>query len=892
MSYASSVLALADLDRSSLPIAGGKAANLGELIKAGVSVPGGFVLTTDAYRADLHQPTITTKLDALAAVDPKDRAHLSALAAEIREAILALPIPDEIAAASVRAYEKDLEGVAVAVRSSATAEDLPDASFAGQQDTYLGVVGAKQLLDAIRRCWASLFNERAVAYRADRAIDPRHVALAVVVQRLVDVRTAGVLFTANPITGRRHEAVIDAAMGLGEAVVSGATNPDHFVVRADTGEIAERRIGDKRIIIEAITGGGTRHVTRESASTEACISDEEARALAKVGTRVERHFGSPQDIEWAIDKQGHVLIVQSRPITTLYPIPKGPWSDKSPLRVYFSFNVAQGVFQPFTPMGVQFWKAFSGFTARQIGLIESDPLKGAPLWAVGGERLFLDITDVFRNRLGRKLFAFAASRMEARTGQVLQTLTSDERFDEVQTSEWKIARAVVRGLARTRAPVTLAKALANPESVPERIMGKVDEAISFGQVADGSNPEAYVDAVEKMLREGAGNFITTAIPSIAGGAIAMLVMRKSLGEDLSESDVHTLLRSLPNNPTTEMDLELWHVSRRAGADAESRRVLLNEPPSVLTTRFRARTLPAVLQGELDAFLEKWGARGVAEIDIGVARWRDDPTHILGSLANYLALGDDALPPDATFARGAEEADKMATELSERVRRRGFVKGKVGAFAVNRVRRLLGVRELPKFGLVRLVAHARALLLEAGRGLVKQGKLDDANDVFLLDIPELRVVMGGKDMKDVVAERRLRRVQELGRKHIPRVILSDGTEPEVSLSRDSDGNGLSGTPACAGIVKGKARVVLDPIGAKIEPGEILVAPSTDPGWTPLFLTAAGLVMEMGGSMSHGAVVAREYGIPAVVGVPDATKTITTGQVIVVDGGAGRVTIESN
>lgn len=884
------VLPLASLDRSSLPIAGGKAANLGELIRAGVPVPGGFVLTTHAYRAAANHPTITSKLETLAAVDPKDRTRLSSLAAEIRDAILAVPIAAEIAEASVRAYENDLGTAPVAVRSSATAEDLPDASFAGQQDTYLGVVGAKHLLDSIRRCWASLFNERAVAYRADRGIDPRSVALAVVVQRLVDVRTAGVLFTANPVTGRRREAVIDAASGLGEAVVSGAMNPDHFEVRVDTGEIVSRHIGDKRLVIEAIEGGGTRHVERETASTAACISDDEALELAKMGARVEAHFGSPQDIEWAIDKHGRILIVQSRPITTLYPIPKGPWSDASPLRVYFSFNVAQGVFQPFTPMGIQFWKALTGNVADQIGLLDDDVLNGAPLWAVGGERLFLDITGVFRNPLGRKLFQFAASRMEARTGHVMKALASDERFGEVHTPILKIGQAVLRGFARTRAPVTLAKALANPEAVPFRIMNKVDEAIALSQVPDGSRPSAYVDAVERMLRQGAGKFITTALPSLAGALVSMLLMRRALGDSITEEDVHTLLRSLPNNPTTEMDLELWQLSRRVAIDEASRNALMGEPPAELAKRFREQALPDVLQRELDAFLKRWGARGVAEIDMGVARWRDDPTHILGSLANYLALGDDALAPDAAFARGAEDAEKMAAELAKRARERGFVQGRVGAFAVNRVRRLLGAREVPKFGMVRMVAHARELLLEAGKGLVNEGKLQTADDVFFLDIPELRAVIGGKNMQAIIAERRLRRDREMGRKHVPRVLLSDGTEPEVGLSGDAGTNGLSGTPASSGIVKGKARVVLDPIGAKIDPGEILVAPSTDPGWTPLFLTAAGLVMEMGGSMSHGAVVAREYGIPAVVGVPNATTAITTGQMIVLDGGAGTIVVE--
>lgn len=884
-----SILSLAVLDRSSLPIAGGKASNLGELLRAGVPVPSGFVLTTQAYHAALRNESLTLKLEALAKVEAHDRTKLSALAAEIREAILNLDIPDDVAKAAVRVYAQDLEGCAVAVRSSATAEDLPDASFAGQQDTYLGVLGEKPLLDAIRRCWASLFNERAVAYRADRNIDPRHVALAVVVQKLVDVRTAGVLFTANPVTGRRHEAVIDAALGLGEAVVSGATNPDHFIVRTETGAIVERRIGEKRLIIEAVESGGTRHIER-NAATEACISDDEARALAKLGERVEKHFGAPQDIEWAIDKHGRIFIVQSRPITTLYPIPEGPWSNKTPLRVYFSFNVAQGVFQPLTPMGMQFWKSFTGLVAQRVGLWDGDPLQGAPLWAVSGERLFMDITDILQNPLGRKLFTFAAQRMEARTGEVIQSLMTDERVGLVHTPTWKIASNVLRAFARTRAPVTLIKALANPEAVPQRIMDRVDAAISLGEVPEGSPPIAYVDVVEKMLREGVPPFMVLAFPSIASGAIAMRVMRNVLGDAVSEDEIHTLLRSLPNNPTTEMDLELWHLSRRVKSDDESRQVLEKEKSSELSKRYRDRRLPNVLQSELERFLAKYGARGVAEIDIGVTRWGEDPAHILGSLSNYLALGDEFVAPDVAFARGAEDAENMVVELSKRARKQGFVKGKVGAFAVNRVRRLLGAREVPKFGIVRIMTRARQLLQEAGRGLVKEGKLEKADDVFLLDIHELRELIAGKNLAFTLAERRQRRVQEMGRKHVPRIILSDGTEPEVSLSRDAGENGLSGTPASSGIVKGKARVILDPIGAKIEPGEILVAPSTDPGWTPLFLTAAGLVMEMGGSMSHGSVVAREYGIPAVVGVPEATTRITTGQVITVNGGAGIISFE--
>jgi pyruvate,water dikinase len=478
--------------------------------------------------------------------------------------------------------------------------------------------------------------------------------------------------------------------------------------------------------------------------------------------------------------------------------------------------------------------------------------------------------------------------MEARSGAALRALAEDERLGTAATSRWKIARAAVGALVKTRAPVTLARALANPDAVPARIGAKADEAIACAQVPAGSPPLAYVDAVERMMREGVPLFVFTGIPNVAGALASIALMRRVLADMMTEEEVHTLLRSLPNNPTTEMDLELWALSRRVGADPASRSVLTGEAPASLAKRYAERSLPKVLQRELEAFLSRWGARGVAEIDMGVPRWRDDPTHILGSLANYLSLGDDAAPPDVAFERGAREAERMAELLAGRARAKSLVRGEIARFAVHRVRRLMGAREAPKFGIVRIIAHARALLLQAGEGLVREGKLSAADDVFFLDLRELRALIAGKDLSALVAERRQTYERELSRKHIPRIMLSDGTEPEL-LAGGADG-GLSGTPASAGTVTGKARVVMDPVGARIEPGEILVAPSTDPGWTPLFLTAGGLVMEMGGSMSHGAVVAREYGIPAVVGVPGATARITTGQRITVNGAAGTIAIE--
>jgi phosphohistidine swiveling domain-containing protein len=336
-----------------------------------------------------------------------------------------------------------------------------------------------------------------------------------------------------------------------------------------------------------------------------------------------------------------------------------------------------------------------------------------------------------------------------------------------------------------------------------------------------------------------------------------------------------------------MDLALWALCTEVRADVDSLNGLLRREPAALAAAYRDGTLPPRLQDGLKSFLARYGFRSIGEIDIGVERWSENPEHILGALANYARLGDEALSPDAQFERAAREADAMIASLLTRVHgpRRALLR-----FALGRVRALIGRREAPKFHIVRLLfTPSRELLRTVGRELVGRGLLARQDDIFFLYLPEARRAVGGEDMRELVAVRRDAFERERARRHIPRVLLSDGTDAEAALV--SAGEGLRGSPASPGIVSGIARVILSPAGARLEPGEILVAPSTDPGWTPLFLTAGALVMEMGGMMSHGAVVAREYGIPAVVGVAGATEQITTGQRITVDGAAGTVVLDS-
>jgi rifampicin phosphotransferase len=359
----------------------------------------------------------------------------------------------------------------------------------------------------------------------------------------------------------------------------------------------------------------------------------------------------------------------------------------------------------------------------------------------------------------------------------------------------------------------------------------------------------------------------------------------------SDDERQVVLRGLPHNPTTEMDLALWALAQEVRADPASARTVREIPPEQLARDYRSGDLPPKLQSGLAKFLSLYGHRGVAEIDLGLPRWSEDPTYIVGVLANYLRLDNPELAPDLQFHRGAREAGEMVADLTRRATRQGRLCGALVGFLLKRVRTLAGLREVPKFYAVLVLTRARELLLSVGEELARAGRLEIAEDIFFASLPEAQAALAGKDLRSVVRERRAVYDREVKRRHVPRILLSDGTEPSAGEVLDATADGaLRGTPASSGTVTAEARVILDPGSARLEPGEILVAPSTDPGWTPLFLTAGGLVMEMGGAMSHGAVVAREYGIPAVVGVPDATERLTTGERITVDGSNGTVAVQ--
>ena len=862
-STAAPIVPLATLDRSTLPLAGGKAANLGELLQAGFPVPPGFCVTTAAY-AEVAQLAGLERILAAAQTDTPEA--LEHLAAEARGALLDAPIPEQLAAAVRAAYaelSRDGEPPAVAVRSSATAEDLPDASFAGQQDTYLDVRGEAALLDAIRRCWASLWTDRAVAYRHANTIDQRAVRLAVVVQVMVPSATAGVLFTANPLTGRRQEAVIDAAPGLGEAVVSGVVRPDHFVVDTAADRIVDRTRGD------------------EGSSGAACLTDRQVLELARLGARVEAHYGAPQDLEWAYDPAGTLWLLQARPITTLYTLPAGARADAHHLNVYFSFNVAQGVLGPLTPLGIA---TFQRFVKVAYGSETAVPL------AEAGCRLFVDVTPMLRNRLWRRLLLRGLSLGEPRTGQAIQGLLDDPRLaPRSRTASLGAFKTIWGVLSRSGLSSRALLALRDPAHARAVALREVDRVLESdrGPVA---SPDEALDRVEALLDRLPGlayGLLRVALPGLLSFALA-----RKLAESIGSGDQALLvLRGLPYNPTTEMDLELWTLATRLRQDPQVAALLLDTPAPELAARYLRGDLPPLVRREVGQFLDRYGFRGVAEIDLGVPRWRDDPTYLFGVLSNYLRLDDPVQAPDAQFRRATAEADAAARAIVRRARRAGPfgpLRASLLRFLFDRARALAGLRERPKFTIVRAFGRCRELLLAVGAHLTRAGRLERPDDVFFLNLAEARQSLAGADLRPLVAERRQRYAREQRRRLVPRVLLSDGTTL-YGNEQAAESGGLLGTPASPGTYRGRARVILDPAGARLEPGEVLVAPSTDPGWTPLFLTAGALVMEMGGMMSHGSVVAREYGIPAVVGAIGATTTVQTGQWITVDGTRGVVSL---
>ncbi|HEY3845428.1 MAG TPA: rifamycin-inactivating phosphotransferase [Acidimicrobiales bacterium] len=860
------VLGFGEIDRSQVAVVGGKGAHLGELSRIeGIRVPTGFCVTTDAFRRIMADASpIGDRLDRLSRVSPDDPEAILTRSAEIRRIIQGIAIPDDLAAEVVRSVARLDEQAAYAIRSSATAEDLPTASFAGQQDTYLNVVGPAAILEHISRCWASLFTERAVTYRLRNGFDQRKVQMAVIVQQMAFPQAAGVLFTADPVTSNRKIVSVEAAFGLGEALVSGRVNAD--VYRVHDGEIVTKQIATKQVAMHASPSGGTQEDAIDPVrQPRPALTDAQVVRLAQLGRTIEAHFGHPQDIEWCLGDDGF-QIVQSRPITTLFPIPEVGDQEN---HVFISVGHAQMMTDAMKPLGISFWQLT---TPR-------------PMYVAGG-RLFVDVASDLGSPARRAGLMEVFGKSDPLIGDALKTILERDGF--IPDLEDESPGAAPSG--GMPAPI---------ETDPAIVTGLIERSeASIATLKNdirGKSGPALLDFILADIQELRRILFDPQSHRVFMSAMeATWWLNDQLQAWLGERNAaDTLTQSVPHNVTSEMGLALLDVADVIRPYPEVVTFLQNVEEEDFLDELATRTGGREARDAIGAYLDKYGMRCVGEIDITRPRWSERPTTllplILGNIKNF-----EPGAGERRFEQGRQEAWEKERELLARLGDLpdGERKADEAKQKIDRVRTFIGYREYPKYGMVsRYFVYKQALLEEAGR-LVQARVLREEEDIFYLTFQELHDVVRTNHADDQLISQR----QDTFRSHQaltpPRVSTSDGEVVAGVYRRDDMPAGaLVGLAVSAGTIEGRARVILDMAEADLEPGDILVTAYTDPSWSPLFVAITGLVTEVGGLMTHGAVIAREYGLPAVVGVEHATRLIRDGQRIRVNGTDGYVEILS-
>jgi pyruvate,water dikinase len=860
------VLDLREIDTTQVALVGGKGAHLGELAQIeGIRVPPGFCVTTDAFRRIVAQaPSIDGLLDRLSRLDLDDRDAIGTLSAEIRRSIEEIAIPDDVAAGIALALARLGEHAACAVRSSATAEDSPAASFAGQHDTYLNVVGPAAVLRHVSRCWASLFTEQAVTYRLRNGFDHRKVQMAVVVQQMVLPHAAGILFTADPVTSNRKVSSVEAGFGLGEALVCGLVNADVYAVR--DGEVVAKAVGDKRLAIDALPAGGTvRRAIDPAQQEQPALTDAQVLRLAQLGRRIEAHFGRPQDIEWCLAGE-HFQIVQSRPITTLFPIPV---ADDAENHVYVSVGHQQMMTDPMKPLGLSMWQ-----------------LKALPRMYEAGGRLFVDVAQRLASPATRAGLLEVIGRGDPLIGDALRTILDRGDF---------VALLPDAGPGGPPAGAAPAPIDADPAIVAELIARSQASLAALKRDIRPLSGPALLDFILADIKELKRIlFDPRNMQVIMAGMDAAWWLNERLEAWLGEKNAaDTLAQSVPGNVTSEMGLALLDVADAIRPHPEVVAFLRDVRDDDFLDELAALPGGPQARDAIAAYLDAYGMRCVGEIDITRPRWSERPSTLLPALLGNV----ENFEPDAgrrRFEQGRREAREKEQELLERLRTLadGEQKAAETKRMIDRVRTFSGYREYPKYHIVsRSFVHKQALLEEAER-LVEAGVLREREDVFYLTFQELHDVTRTHEVDERLLCERERAFESYRALTPPRVLTSEGEVVAGSYRRDDVPAGaLIGLAVSSGTVEGRARVIADIADADLEPGDILVTAYTDPSWTPLFVAITGLVTEVGGLMTHGAVIAREYGLPAVVGVQHATRLIRDGQRIRVHGTDGFVEILS-
>ena len=852
-----------EIDDADLPRVGGKGLNLGKLTRAGFPVPTGFCLTTDAYRLSVEGLSEQNEGSI------KDIELLPKLIAEIRTA------------------REKLQTTTFAVRSSATAEDLAEASFAGQQDTFLNVT-SDDLLDALKACWASLWSERAIAYRQTQKIADEGLAMAVVIQEMCEADVSGVLFTVAPFN--ENASIIESNWGLGESVVSGAITPDSFHVSRETGEILERNIATK---CEMVTAAGVSKVSSVQQDVPS-LTDAQLKELTQLGMQVEIHYRQPMDIEWAL-ANGQFVLLQSRYITTpststthleqAHAIPEVDNEAVEEVRqeeiqilkacaeghgtVWCHHNLAEVLPAPL-PMTWEIMKEFMsgagglGKAYRGLGFYPSERVHNDGILDLICGRIYVNLNHEAELHFEGFPFAhdFNALKQNPQEAMYAQAQTDITRSN---AAFWlKLPLHIIR---MSRAEMHLRQCRSDfarslTEEVFPAFQGKVEAErdISYSDLTDAELVTKFEEWRAKTLDDFAPKALTATL--LAGFSLQRLevALQKCLNETEVKTFANRLISGISGNLTVETIVPQAH-------------------PRLASKLWEVATGDLTLTD----FLKDYGHRAVDEFELAQPRWREDTTYLEQILASFqqenagtsLSKGDGAKQQ----IKQRESAEKeLATRLENKTGLRKQIESELDF-----TRTYMPFRETAKFYLMLGYEQIRRALLELDR----RYQLNDG--IFYLIPDELRRLIDGEVLSDVITTRKVRRELTL-QIEIPDVIFSDSLD-QIGVSTPIEAvDTYTGVGISAGVATGQARVLLTP--ADVRPSDrdyILVCPSTDPAWTPLFLHAAGLVMERGGVLSHGAVVAREYGLPAVANIPNATRRIADGQTLRVDGNQGTISI---
>jgi len=889
---AGNILSEDEVGIKNIGIVGGKGAHLGDLSKVhGVLVPRFFCITTEAYRKCVgpELSSIRRLVEEVAEKGGKEATQ------EIESYFEKLHIPHEIKDEILEAYTRLGKGVAVSVRSSATSEDRPDASFAGQLVTVLNVLGDQAIISAVKKCWASLWDTRVLQYSQTFGIPHQDISVAVVVQEMVDAKVSGVLFSANPMNRRSDEMLIESTFGLGEALVSGLATPDTFVVERPKGKVLWYSLGPKEVTIScSIEGKVLKGQTPTKTRRKLSLRESDIRELVKIGVRIESKFRSPQDIEWAYDDKRNLYILQSRPITTLQgprvkkdsllpdykekdiwsaaPLderilwPMTPWSQGLMDRTHLHLIDTVRSFGIAVPQGAEMVKVFYGRPYVNKSLLDSilgDIPGASDMVVLSGHTRRLRIhlhgsPEAFVIGLNVLPLLFTVRKRWEQYLEYLEEAVSNLKREDIK----KVSK--------------------------ERLLYRLH--VLEGLTLDSAKVHFQSQVLAQMLYNALDIFIEKTL---------------FFGPDRRTIICTNLVSGLRGNKTVETNIALWRLSQEVCRDGYIRQIFLsNKPDDTLRALKEDRKASKEFIPKLERFLKRYGHRSPVHNFLSPS-WFEEPANVFNLIGNYILApeGFDPVSQRARISRLRKDAEEeVETALKKGVRRIFPLRLMVFRILLGMTRHYMLLRENQQFFVGKCFPLVRMTLLELGNRYVREGLIERPDDVLFFTTTEFKRI----ESKDYQPEM----VRELYEKRRAKWKLFDSITPPqfiggiggstASITWEPTDRGkyvsddaimvLEGVGGSGGRISGIARVINGPQDFNsLQEGEIIVAPSTNPAWTPLFVTAKGVVTDIGGLLSHGAVVAREYGIPAVLGTGDATKKIKTGQRILVDGNLGRVHI---